>query len=109
MFDPSELIDVLLLESLSCDELDDILLLENEPQSRRNLHVRGVLDLDAMDSDVFYLQFRFQKGDLPDLLSALMIPEELTSAERVRVPGNEALCMTLCRLAYPNRLCELDF
>ncbi|KAH7984598.1 hypothetical protein HPB52_022872 [Rhipicephalus sanguineus] len=46
--------------------------------------------------------------DLPDLLSSLLIPKAFVSAQRVRVPGNEALCMTLRRLSYPNRLCELE-
>ncbi|KAL3205896.1 hypothetical protein MRX96_040577 [Rhipicephalus microplus] len=50
----------------------------------------------------------FQKGDLEDLMEALLIPEEVVSAQRVRVSGREALCMTLRRLAYPNRLCELE-
>lgn len=36
-----------------------------------------------------------------------MIPEEITSTQRVRVPGNEALCMMFRCLAYPNCLCEL--
>ncbi|KAH7982794.1 hypothetical protein HPB52_007162 [Rhipicephalus sanguineus] len=30
------------------------------------------------------------------------------SAQRIRVSDREALCMTLRRLAYPNRLCELE-
>ncbi|KAL1480100.1 hypothetical protein MTO96_051317 [Rhipicephalus appendiculatus] len=46
--------------------------------------------------------------DLTDLLSALLVPEEIVSAQCVRVPGKEALCMTLRRLSYPNRLCELE-
>ncbi|KAL3245281.1 hypothetical protein MRX96_047037 [Rhipicephalus microplus] len=50
----------------------------------------------------------FQKGDLEDLMEALLIPEEVVSAQWVRVSGREALCMTLRRLAYPNRLCELE-
>ncbi|KAL1446180.1 hypothetical protein MTO96_028884 [Rhipicephalus appendiculatus] len=61
-----------------------------------------------MDSDDFYHLFRFRKMDLPDLLSALLVLEEIVSAQRVRVPGKEALCMTLRRLSYPNRLCELQ-
>ncbi|KAH7935331.1 hypothetical protein HPB52_006301 [Rhipicephalus sanguineus] len=100
--------DVLLLETLSCAEIDDMLVLQCAPVLRRNLLERGLLDLDAMDSDVFHRLFRFRKMDLPDLLSSLLIPEEFVSAQRVRVPGNEALCMTLRRLSYPNRLCELE-
>ncbi|XP_040358411.1 protein ALP1-like [Ixodes scapularis] len=49
-----------------------------------------------------------KKMDLEDLVAALKIPAEVKSAQRVRVPGYEALCMTLRRLAYPNRLCDLE-
>ncbi|XP_075559263.1 uncharacterized protein LOC142590720 [Dermacentor variabilis] len=100
--------DDLLLRSLSCREIDDICLLQPEPAPRRNLYDRGLLNVEAMDSEEFYHLFRFRKMDLADLASALLIPEEVVSAQRVRVPGNEALCMTLRRLAYPNRLCELE-
>ncbi|KAL3229432.1 hypothetical protein MRX96_023615 [Rhipicephalus microplus] len=60
-----------------------------------------------MDFITFYRSYRFQKGDLEDLMEALPIPEEVLSAQEVRVSGREALCMTLRRLAYPNRLCIL--
>ncbi|KAL1418509.1 hypothetical protein MTO96_025893 [Rhipicephalus appendiculatus] len=100
--------DVLLLETLSCSEIDDILLLQCAPAVRHNLCERGLFDVEAMDSDDFYRLFRFRKMDLPDLLSALLVPEEIVSPQRVRVPGKEALCMTLRRLSYPNRLCELE-
>ncbi|KAL1445551.1 hypothetical protein MTO96_006648 [Rhipicephalus appendiculatus] len=61
-----------------------------------------------MDFTTFYRSFRFQKGDLGDLMTALLIPEEVVSAQQVRVTGREALCMTLRPLAYPNSLCELE-
>ncbi|XP_049517495.1 translation initiation factor IF-2-like [Dermacentor silvarum] len=75
---------------------------------RRTLNEHGFLDVEAMDNDVFYRMFRFEKIDFRDLVSTLQIPEEVVSAQRVRVSGNEALCITLRRLAYPNRLCELE-
>ncbi|KAL3208685.1 hypothetical protein MRX96_038865 [Rhipicephalus microplus] len=78
------------------------------PQPRRNLHENGVLDIDAIDGTTFYRNFRFQKGDLDDLIVGLLIPGEVMSAQRVRVSDREALCMTLRRLAYPNRLCDLE-
>ncbi|KAL1442786.1 hypothetical protein MTO96_046246, partial [Rhipicephalus appendiculatus] len=61
-----------------------------------------------MNSDVFYRLLRFIKKGLPDLLSALLIPPEIVGAQRVRVPGNDALWMTLRRLSNSNRLCELE-
>ncbi|KAL3195235.1 hypothetical protein MRX96_045705 [Rhipicephalus microplus] len=75
---------------------------------RRDLQINGLVDLDGMDFTTFYRSFRFQKGDLEDLMEALLIPEEVVSAQQVRVSGREALCMTLRRLAYPNRLWELE-
>ncbi|KAH7953019.1 hypothetical protein HPB49_003459 [Dermacentor silvarum] len=75
----SVLHDELLLRSLHWDEIEDMHLLPMEPR-------------------------RFQKSDLDDLMTGLLIPEEVESAQRVRIPGREALCMTLRRLAYPNRL-----
>ncbi|XP_070379262.1 uncharacterized protein [Dermacentor albipictus] len=102
----SVLHDELLLGSLHWDELEDVHLLPVEP--RRDLRKHGLLNLDAMDSTLFYRSFRFEKSDLDDLLTDLLIPEVVESAQRVRVPGREALCMTLRLLAYPNRLCDLE-
>ncbi|KAL3176085.1 hypothetical protein MRX96_010785 [Rhipicephalus microplus] len=79
-----------------------------QPQPRRNLHENGVLDIDAIDGTTFYRNFRFYKGDLDDLIVGLLIPGEVMSAQCVRVSDREALCMTLRRLAYPNRLCDLE-
>ncbi|CAN7991588.1 unnamed protein product [Ixodes pacificus] len=36
------------------------------------------------------------------------MPEFVTSSQDVIVPGREALCLTLRRLAYPNRWCDLE-
>ncbi|KAH9375756.1 hypothetical protein HPB48_014640 [Haemaphysalis longicornis] len=51
---------------------------------------------------------KFERDDICELLTTLKIPDDVISAQRVRVSGMEALCMTLRRLAYPNRLCELE-
>ncbi|KAL1422035.1 hypothetical protein MTO96_022497 [Rhipicephalus appendiculatus] len=98
--------DQLLLQSLQWREIEDLYLLRSVP--RRDLQMNGLLNLDEMDFTTFYRSFRFPKGDLDDLMRALLIPEEVVSAQQVRVSGREALCMTLRRLAYPNRLCELE-
>nr|XP_037285278.1 uncharacterized protein LOC119178191 [Rhipicephalus microplus] len=98
--------DRLLLRTLRWNEIENMYLLRTAP--RRDLQINGLLDLDGMDFTTFYRSFRFHKGDLEDLMEALLIPEEVMSAQRVRVSGREALCMTLRRLAYPNRLCELE-
>ncbi|KAL1422611.1 hypothetical protein MTO96_021954 [Rhipicephalus appendiculatus] len=61
-----------------------------------------------MDSTVFYRSFKFHKGDLDDLVAALQIPREIESAQHVRVPAREALCMALRRLSCPHRLSDLE-
>nr|CAH7716800.1 unnamed protein product [Callosobruchus chinensis] len=48
--------------------------------------------------------FRFEKGDIPRLVAALKIPDVIQTRAGHVATGVEALCMTLKRLAYPNRL-----
>ncbi|XP_065311757.1 uncharacterized protein [Dermacentor albipictus] len=69
---------------------------------------RGLLDIDNIEPSLFRQQFRFQKEDFNNLFSALKLPETVKSAQNVTVPGREALCITLRRLAYPNRWCDLE-
>lgn len=57
---------------------------------------------------MFRQQFRFAKEDFDDLYCNLRVPDVVTSAQGVRVPGREALCIVLRRLAYPNRWCDLE-
>ncbi|KAL1444406.1 hypothetical protein MTO96_029883 [Rhipicephalus appendiculatus] len=61
-----------------------------------------------MDNGMFRTYFRFEKEDIRKLRVALSIPETVVTAQRVPVPGDEALCITLRRLAYPNRLKDLE-
>ncbi|KAH8024254.1 hypothetical protein HPB51_022373 [Rhipicephalus microplus] len=76
--------DQLLLRTLRWNEIENMYLLRTAP--RRDLQINGLLDLDSMDFTTFYRSFRFQKGDLEDLM------ENLADSRR----------------AYPNRLCELE-
>ncbi|XP_077517212.1 uncharacterized protein LOC144128038 [Amblyomma americanum] len=101
--------DPLLLSRLKWSEIEDLLCLEVFGETRRDpLSVRGLINIDAMDSGVFRTYFRFEKDDLRKLQSALRIPEMVLTPQKVSVPGDEALCITLRRLAYPNRLCDLE-
>ncbi|XP_075732934.1 uncharacterized protein LOC142775426 [Rhipicephalus microplus] len=105
----SVLQDPFLAQNLPWKYIDDLLIMDLlQPQSRRNLHENGVLDIDAIDGTTFYRNFRFHKGNLDDLIVGLLIPGEVMSAQRVRVSNRKALCMTLRRLASPNRLCDLE-
>ncbi|KAH6923743.1 hypothetical protein HPB50_005814 [Hyalomma asiaticum] len=62
---------------------------------------------ESMDPTAFFESFRFHRADLGDLVAALRIPAVVASAQKVPVPGPEALCITLRRLASPNRLVDL--
>ncbi|XP_072145152.1 uncharacterized protein [Dermacentor andersoni] len=105
----SVLWDPYYLSFLSWDDIDALLLRERERPRRLYVSSRsGLLNIEAIPESTFRRQFRFQKADFPLLLSALQIPEHVTSAQGVRVSGYEALCMCLRRLAYPNRLCDLQ-
>ncbi|KAH7938984.1 hypothetical protein HPB52_003328 [Rhipicephalus sanguineus] len=68
----------------------------------------GLLDIDNIELSLFSQQFRFQKDDLSELFRALKLPEIMKSPQNVTVPGREASCITLRRLAYPNRWCDLE-
>ncbi|KAL3190188.1 hypothetical protein MRX96_020497 [Rhipicephalus microplus] len=101
--------DPLLLTRFKWSETVDVLCLEVLGETRRDpLSMRGLLDIDAIDSGVFRTYFRFEKDDVPRLQRALCIPDKVTTPQRVSVPGDEALCITLRRLAYPNRLRDLE-
>ncbi|KAH7940669.1 hypothetical protein HPB49_003534 [Dermacentor silvarum] len=124
----SVLSDPRLLSMLSCTEIDDLLMTETERQylsgslddvedlMRRNRESElllyrsrnGLLDTTRIEAGLFRQQFRFEKVDFDELLSALLLPESVRSAQNVNVSGREALCITLRRLAYPNRWCDLE-
>ncbi|KAM7291994.1 uncharacterized protein ISCGN_025280 [Ixodes scapularis] len=104
----SVLEDQLLLSTLSWREIEDVYLMFSEPPKRRFKSERGFLDVDSLDDHIFRSLFRFHKEDIGELLSCLRIPDKVTSAQGVVVAGEEALCITLRRLAYPNRWVDLE-
>ncbi|KAH9377914.1 hypothetical protein HPB48_016401 [Haemaphysalis longicornis] len=61
-----------------------------------------------MDSGQFRTFFRFEKDDVERLVRALRLPEVVKTPQCVKIPGIECLCLTLRRLAYPNRLRDLE-
>ncbi|CAN7939657.1 unnamed protein product, partial [Ixodes hexagonus] len=66
------------------------------------------IDLRKVDSATFRHQFRFEKDDFPELFDVLRVPESVTTPQHCVISGQEALCILLRRLAYPNRLCDLE-
>ncbi|KAF5307115.1 hypothetical protein FQR65_LT18449 [Abscondita terminalis] len=49
-----------------------------------------------------------EKDDIIRLSRALNIPHRINTPDRISVSGPQGLCMLLRRLAYPNRLLELE-
>ncbi|KAH7954389.1 hypothetical protein HPB49_018180 [Dermacentor silvarum] len=95
------------LAYLSWHDIEAITMREREPRPRLYAARNGLLNIDAIPDHTFRRQFRFEKQDFPVLVKALQVPDCVTSAQGVRVSAQEALCMCLRRLAYPNRLCDL--
>ncbi|KAH6933842.1 hypothetical protein HPB50_018597 [Hyalomma asiaticum] len=90
-------------------EIEDLLCLEVFQYTRRDpLSRHGLLNIDSMDRGQFRTYFRFERDDVRSLCRALQVPENLTTPQGVHVSGVEGLCLTLRRLAYPNRLRELE-
>ena len=111
--------DVLPLAILDSDEDSDFedLFLLPELARRSELHAEQAerrarhgkrLDLDSLPSDQCKSWFRFEKNDIPGLVQALGLPEELVGSNRTRCTGLEGLCILLRRLAYPNRLEDIE-
>ncbi|XP_040064314.1 protein ALP1-like [Ixodes scapularis] len=101
--------DPLALAVLRWDEIEELSFLDMEyPVPRRFRSGRGYLDVLNIDSEAFRHQFRFEQMDLMELCSALRVPHTIRTAQNVAIPGQEALCILLRRLSYPNRLCDLE-
>ncbi|XP_077565084.1 uncharacterized protein LOC144180650 [Haemaphysalis longicornis] len=101
--------DPLLVTRLKWSDIVDAVCLEVLGETRHDpLSMRGLLNIDAFVSGAFRTYFRFENNDIPRLQRALCIPKVLTTPQRVSVPGDEALYITLGRLAYPNRLRDLE-
>ena len=89
------------------DDLMDFLLFNAETRSSYN-SAWPRLNLETMSDTQIVNNFRFQLDDLPRLQRALAIPDTMKFSERTVSSGLEALCVVLRRLAYPNRLCDLE-
>lgn len=63
----------------------------------------GRFDLGQLGDSYCFTHFRFYKNDIRRLIPVLKIPEKIIFTNRVTVSGEEALCVLLRRLAYPNR------
>ncbi|KAH6935883.1 hypothetical protein HPB50_011325 [Hyalomma asiaticum] len=105
----SMLEDPLLLSQLRWRDIKDLLVMEVLSVKRHEpLSASGLLNTERMDDGVFRTYFQFEKNDIRRLKSTLLLPDAIYTAQRKSLSGKEALCITLCRLAYPNRLIELE-
>ncbi|XP_070379835.1 uncharacterized protein [Dermacentor albipictus] len=109
----SLLCDHLLYADLSWADIEDLFLPLPEATSRRHgrrqyTSRKGWLDVGSIEDDVFRRMFRFEKANIDELLSALLIPNTIESIQGVQVSGKEALLIALRRLAYPNRWSDLE-
>ncbi|KAL3260994.1 hypothetical protein MRX96_046202 [Rhipicephalus microplus] len=78
------------------------------PRPRTYKSTGGFINASALDPQTFLGWFRFEQEHLKQLKDGLRIPQVMRSAQGVVVPGEEALLMTLRRLAHPNRWCDLE-
>uniref|UniRef100_L7M3A9 Uncharacterized protein n=1 Tax=Rhipicephalus pulchellus TaxID=72859 RepID=L7M3A9_RHIPC len=103
----SVLEDPFLMGFLKWSEIEDLLCLEVFQYTRRDpLSRHGLLNIDKMDRGQFRTYFRFERDDVRRLCRA--VPEIVSTPQGVNISGVEGLCLTLRRLAYPNRLRELE-
>jgi hypothetical protein len=101
------------LEEASDSETEDLLtrIILNRP--RRHAHSFSVeiprFDLGDYSDEECVNLFRFTTTQLAELIHHLRIPGSIIAPNRSRATGIEALCITLRRLAYPNRWHDLRY
>ncbi|KAH9364045.1 hypothetical protein HPB48_016383 [Haemaphysalis longicornis] len=96
------------LDVLSWSDVEALMMRSQQAVPRFFVSKRGLINLSSMPDSAFRREFRFVKDDFSTLCQALGIPKMVSSAQGVNIPGWEALCTLLRRLAYPNRLCDLE-
>ena len=76
----------------------------NEP---RNIQIPywqyAPFNLDLLSDDECWVEFRFKKNHIFDLVNKLQLPDEIITYNRLKVGAAEGLCVLLKRLAYPCR------
>lgn len=88
------------LWSLLCLEVANILTLLSP---ERSLMSRERFPLSACSDDGAIADFRFASHTIRELTALLLIPNVVITPNRDCIPGEEALYLALCRLAYPSR------
>lgn len=106
-----EAMAVAVLDDTDSDsDLEDIVLLNvdinRDIENRAQLY--GIFNLDEVPPSHCKLYFRFEKNDIPRLAESLRVPQVIYTDSGHNVSGIEGLCILLRRLAYPNRLIDLE-
>lgn len=111
-----EELDILMLDSSDSDsensDIEEIFLI-HVFNNRQNLighraEVYGAFNFNELSEHECKLNFRFEKQDILRLALALRIPEHFTTVGGHKTTCIEGLCILLRRLAYPNRLVDLE-
>lgn len=94
---------------LSAEEVLEVLELYVVHRDEREVprQLGGSFCFDLLTDAEVRVNFRFAREDMARLMLLLQIPAEV-QAKGYRVPGMTALCILLRRLAYPNRLVDLE-
>ncbi|KAH9377910.1 hypothetical protein HPB48_006919 [Haemaphysalis longicornis] len=90
------------LDIISWWDVEALMMRSHQVVPRCFVSNRGLINLSSTPDSFFRRQFRFAKDDFSTLCHALGIPKMVSSAQGVNIPGWEALCILLRRLAYPN-------
>ena len=98
--------DILALACVSEDA--DALYLHLTSQGNNAADISTYIEIDKLNDDQFKTYFRFEKGDMERLCTALKLPVKIVCKNGTAVSGLEGLCILLRRLAYPNRLEDLE-
>lgn len=67
----------------------------------------GRVNLNELENEVWRTYFRFSKDEVARLVKVLDLPSEIRGDNGVIEYAQDALCMLLARLTYPNRYTDL--
>lgn len=106
-----DILSLYALEAISEQDLETAYLVDcfeprKDQENRKSKY--GGFNLDELSEKECLTLFRFNKNDIQKLRSLLSIPETIETRQRYSVSGLTGLCVLLRRLAYPNRLSDLE-
>ena len=97
--------NMMLLAAMEDD--DDLLMALNVRDREVGNKNQWRLNFQKLENEECKFMFRFEKDDILRLKNALRFPTNFTCSNGTIVSAQEALCIVLRRLAYPNRLGDL--